>query len=57
MSRDVSGDSHVKAGEWPKATTPCAPSEQGNALVAYVLVAKKDENKQSKRRKQKIHTK
>ena len=28
----------VMAGEWPEATTPCAPLEKGNALVAYNLL-------------------
>ena len=37
---------HVRAGEWPEATTPCAPLKQGDALVAC-----KTKTKQNKREK------
>ena len=39
---------HVELEKWPKATTPCAPPEKGNALVAYVLVAMKEQTKERK---------
>jgi hypothetical protein len=39
----------VKVGVWPKATTPCAPPERGNVLVAYVLVVMETKTNQTKK--------
>ena len=36
---------HVRAGEWPWATTPCAPLEQGDALVACKTKTKQNKTK------------
>jgi hypothetical protein len=38
----------VRVGEWPKATTPCAPPEQGNALVAWELAPMKKQTKENR---------
>jgi hypothetical protein len=41
---------HVRAGEWPKATTPCAPLEQGNVLVAYEMTSHENSNQKKKKK-------
>ena len=41
------GHGHVKAGEWPLATTPCAPPERGNALIAYEIAVNDGKQKET----------
>ena len=42
---------HVRAGEVAEATTPCAPLENGNALVATEIVTKRSSNQRKKKNK------
>jgi len=51
MSRDRSCDGSCEAGEWPEATTPCAPLKHGDALIAYKINNKKKQRKQMKKEK------
>ena len=50
-SGDMSGDMSGEAGEWPEATTPCAPLKHGDALVAYKISNIRKQRKQMEKEK------